>query len=117
MASALNAKLGTTTYYATAAPTLSTLKSKVQFDIYYGYPMAANVVEVANGYHLPGHPSSQTIYHWVAIKGYSTNADNTTIADPAANGTGISWGASVPAYSTISTDSLQGLTSSRGIIN
>jgi hypothetical protein len=75
------------------------LKQDLVFDIDRGWAIVANVV---SGWRPPGYPSG-TIYHYVAVVGYSDNGDSALIADPAGAGAGgSSWG-NVPKTYTIST--------------
>ncbi len=107
MGPTLNAWAGQSFYAAQYAPSLSTYIADVTVDIYLGWPVAASVVEEANNpVHLVGHPTNQTIYHWVAIKGYNTNGNNTTYVDSVHGTTFWSWSASVPAQGTITSNNM-----------
>ncbi|PWK16459.1 C39 family peptidase [Tumebacillus permanentifrigoris] len=106
-------------YAAEASPSAATFKSDVTYTIDKGYPVSADVVENANGTHLVGHPTNLTIYHWIAIDGYSASGDNTQYADSASGGQGFStaWNtASIPTKSTLNSSTIAGMTSGRGII-
>jgi hypothetical protein len=107
MGPSLNAWAGQSFYAAQYAPSLTTYIADVTVDIYLGWPVAANVVEEANNtVHLVGHPTNQTIYHWVAIKGYNTNGNNTTYVDSVHGTTFWSWSPNVPAQSTIPSNNM-----------
>jgi hypothetical protein len=62
-----------------------------------GFPLAADIEEVQNGLHLPNHPASLEIQHWIALYGYSSSGTYTSYVDPVA-GSALNWG--VSAYNT-----------------
>lgn len=64
--------------------------------------------------HLPGYPN-QSIGHWIGVYGYSNNADQVAVFDPAKSSV-ISWSGSISAKYTISTDKLAAFASARGIV-
>ncbi len=104
----LNSVLGTTWYErkpVSDPPTQAQrdlLKKDIVFDVDRGYALVANVV---SGWRPPGYPSG-TIYHYVAVVGYTADGANAVIADPAGAGAGgSSWG-NVPKSYTISTQDL-----------
>jgi hypothetical protein len=117
MAATFNYYLGATTYYALSNPTVEQLKSELQFDIYYGYPMAADVGELKGLDHLEGHPVTQEIWHWVAIDGYSNNGDYLEYVDPASKAPSLNWGQNVPPRTTMATTKFQSMAVHRGIIH
>jgi hypothetical protein len=78
------------------------LKQDILFDIDRGWAIVANVV---SGWRPPGYPGG-TIYHYVAVVGYSNNGDSAVIADPAGAGAGGSTWGNVPKTYTISTYNL-----------
>lgn len=78
-------------------------ESYLIFDVDHGHPLAIDVKEVANaGYHLPGHPVSRNIGHWVAASGYSQSGDLTYYADSVygVSTNVISWADDVPSASS-----------------
>jgi Peptidase_C39 like family len=75
------------------------LKQDLVYDIDRGWAIVANVV---SGWRPPGYPSG-TIYHYVAVVGYSNSGDSAVIADPAGAGAGGSRWVNVPKTYTIST--------------
>lgn len=62
-----------------------------------GWPLVADAVEnyENSGYRLIGHPTDRVIYHWVAVRGYSTWGDNTHYVDSAYQGVGLGEGFNV----------------------
>ena len=92
-----------------SADQLATYKRDLQGDIGVGEGLVGNVVEVAGGPHLPGHPTNETIYHYIAIDGYSGSGATTHYADPASS----VW-SSVPKYSNISSSTMVILLGERG---
>lgn len=63
----------------------STYSNDLVQDMAFGQPIAGNVVEYANQVHLWGHPQGYTIYHWIAIYGYTNYGNDTSYADSVAN--------------------------------
>jgi hypothetical protein len=120
MQTTLNRWLGTSWYIPAGAPSLSAYENDLVVDVDHGYAFAANVVEMAGGTHLPGHPVSKTIYHWVAPYGYSSSdgitANTTSYADPAGQSTAVSWGMGVYAYNNVASSTMKYLVGQRGII-
>jgi hypothetical protein len=98
MQAALNSYLGPHgAYYAPQAlsqsPTSSqksTFRSRVVSNAHNGWGIAGDAEEEVGSPHLVGHPS-QLIYHWFAIRGYSSYGVNTNYMDPAASPY-VSWG-------------------------
>ncbi len=105
---AMNSILGTTWYErkpVSDPPTQAQrdlLKQDIVYDIDRGYAIVANVV---SGWRPPGYPSG-TIYHYVAVVGYTADGANAVIADPAGAGAGGSGWVNVPKSYTISTQDL-----------
>jgi hypothetical protein len=67
-------------------------------------------------YHLVGHPSDRTIFHWFDIRGYYTSGANTLYEDSVHGATSVSWYASVPAYSTLSSNAIVHIVGGRGYV-
>jgi len=67
-------------------------------------------------YHLVGHPSDRTIFHWFDIRGYNTSGANTLYEDSVHNATSVSWYAGVPAYSTLSSTAIVHIVGGRGYV-
>jgi hypothetical protein len=117
MQNCLNYHLESTWYYPLSAPNLSNLKSYVQTDVDCGYSVAANVVEMAYGLHLPDHPGNITIYHWVAIDGYKDSGDNLHYAESVYGASSVNWYQNVTyAYYYFPASNFVTLLSDRGII-
>jgi hypothetical protein len=102
-------------YIPTHAPG-SSYQSYLKADISGGHAVADNVVEPANGPHLPGHPVSKTIYHWVAGYGYSNYGGSSYIADPAGQSSAVSWGSGVQRTYSVSSNLMVQLDSSHGMV-
>lgn len=106
-------------YAAEPAPSAATFINDVTYTLDKGYPVAADMVENQNDTHLVGHPYNLTIYHWIALDGYTSSGSNTEYADSASGGSGFSsaWNtASIPTKSTLSSSTLAYMASGRGII-
>jgi hypothetical protein len=98
--------------------TNTTYEADLTTDIYLGWPIAGNTVEIANqGPHLIGHPSNLGLNHWIAIYGYTSNGAYTKYADSIAGDAWIwSWAANVPAYSTYDSPDMTTLLNGRGFV-
>jgi hypothetical protein len=96
----------------------ATWQADLGFDIDNGWAIAGNIVEYANrDPHLVGHPRTVTIYHWIAIFGYSSSGSDTTYADSVHGDTQFwTWARNVPATSTISSSSMTTLLNQRGFV-
>lgn len=92
------------------------VKYNVVYDIDRDYGIAANAWQVPGGPHLTGHPSNQTIFHWVAVDGYEGNGNSIHYADSVAGASSISWSASVPQYSSINYTTFATIMDGRGFI-
>ena len=77
-----------------------------------GWPLIGDAYEVVGGLHLVGHPDSN-IFHWFDIRGYANSGADTLYEDSVA-GSSITWAANVPAYSTISSDTVVSIMGGRG---
>lgn len=123
MAPTLNAWLHTSYYVAQPGSgvgggfSTKTWELDLRSDIDGGWSIAGNVVESAGGPHLVGHPTNETIYHWIAVMGYTNYGDYTTYVDSVHGDTQFwSWAANVPAQSTIDSGSLTTMLNGRGYI-
>jgi hypothetical protein len=67
-------------------------------------------------YHLVGHPTDRTIYHWFEIRGYQSSGASTMYEDSVHGSSSIGWSASVPAYSTLPSNQISSIVSGRGYI-
>lgn len=70
-------------YVDDGAPSATEFKSHLVYDADNNYPLGADTVEMAGGVHYNGHPSNQTIGHWIVGKGYYNYGDGSYFADPA----------------------------------
>jgi hypothetical protein len=88
----------------------------------FGQPIAGNTVEYwGSGVYLTGHtyfPQSDfPLYHWIAIRGYTNNGQDTAYADSISGDTQFwPWATStnIPPYSTISSSSMYTLLTTMG---
>jgi hypothetical protein len=118
MASTLNAMQGNL-YYAplNGGFSTSTYSNDLVQDMAFGQPIAGNVVENAGGVHLRGHPQGYTIYHWIAIYGYTNYGNDTSYADSVANAPSIWFYQSVVPYNSgYSNGDMTTLLSGRGMV-
>ena len=67
-------------------------------------------------YHLVGHPTNRTIYHWFEIRGYQNSGASTMYEDSVHGATSIGWSPNVPAYSTLSSTAIVSIVSGRGYV-
>jgi hypothetical protein len=67
-------------------------------------------------YHLVGHPTDRTIFHWFEIRGYQNSGASTMYEDSVHGATSIGWSPTVPAYSTLSTTAIVSIVSGRGYV-
>jgi len=63
-------------------PSVSYFTNALTLDVDRGYPFGADTVEVAGGVHYNGHPTNQTIGHWIVAHGYFGGGTSTRFADP-----------------------------------
>ncbi len=92
-------------------------KNALSIDIDRGWAPVGNTVEYSgSNLHLNGHPTSMTIYHWIAFFGYSSSGASSSYADSIANTTFWSWAPNVPAYSSFSSSSMTTLLNGRGFV-
>ncbi|TML76809.1 MAG: hypothetical protein E6G12_06220 [Actinobacteria bacterium] len=69
-----------------------------------------------SSYHLVGHPSDHTIFHWFEIRGYYGSGGNTLYEDSVHGATSIAWSGNVPAYSNLPSYEIVSIVSGRGYI-
>ena len=80
-------------------------------------PLIGDAWETANSaYHLVGHPTDRTIFHWFDIRGFTSTGGNTLYEDSVHNATSVSWYASVPAYSTQLSNQIVTIVGGRGYV-
>lgn len=123
MGPTLNALTGSSFYIAVNGYdvggniTLTTWESNLQQDINQGWALAGNTVENANSSpHLPGHPSNLTIYHWIAVYGYSNFGATTYYADSISGTNFWSWSPNVARYNSFASSNMVILLNHRGYI-
>ncbi len=94
---------------------VTSYENNLASDITEGYPVVGDAYEVAGSpYHLPGHPISETIYHWFMIYGFFDYANYTAYEDSATNMNVYGW--SVQPYNTISSSTLVVILGGRGYV-
>jgi hypothetical protein len=98
--------------------TVSTYESDLETDIYgVGAPLVGDAWETqSSDYHLVGHPTDRTIFHWFEIRGYESSGGSTMYEDSVHNATSVSWYAGVPAYSTLPSRQIVSIVSGRGYV-
>jgi hypothetical protein len=79
----VNRWLGASYYQQVDSPSAATVKSALRSSIgSSGRPVAADTVEFAGGAHYNGHPTNQTIGHWIVAYGYSNDGASVKFLDP-----------------------------------
>jgi hypothetical protein len=113
----------TRNYYvpqSVASPTasaISTYQKDLEMDIWaLRVALIGDAWEVPNGPHLVGHPPNREIFHWFEIRGYQNSGASTMYEDSVHNATSVTWYASVPAYSTLSSNTIVTIISGRGYV-
>ena len=93
-----------------------TYESDLVADINHGRgaPLAGDAYEVPGGPHLVGHPVGSTIFHWFDIRGYQNYGATTDYEDSVHGASSIGWGASVPAYSSLTSSAIMNIAGARG---
>jgi len=103
-----------------ASPTanaINTYESDLEMDIWaLQVPLIGDAWEVPNGPHLVGHPPDREIFHWFEIRGYQGSGGSTMYEDSVHNAASVTWHASVPAYSTLSSSTIATIISGRGYV-
>jgi len=96
---------------------ISTYELDLEQDIYaVRAPVVGDAWEVPSGYHLNGHPTDRTIFHWFEIRGYYGSGDTTLYEDSVHGATSISWSGSVPAYSSLPSYKIVSILGGRGYV-
>lgn len=79
----VNRWLGRSLYQQVDSPSASTVRSALRTSIgTNGDPVAADTVEFAGGLHYNGHPTNQTIGHWILAYAYSDSGASVRFLDP-----------------------------------
>jgi hypothetical protein len=80
-------------------------------------PVVGNAWETPySSYHLSGHPSDRTIFHWFEIRGYYGSGGYTLYEDSVHGASSVSWSAGVPAYSSQPSFQIATIVSGRGYV-
>ena len=100
------------------ASAIDTYENYLEADIYgVGAPLIGDAWETRySTYHLVGHPTDRTIFHWFEIRGYQSYGAATMYEDSVHNASSVSWAASVPAYSTLPSEQIVSIVSGRGYV-
>jgi hypothetical protein len=78
------------------SPSATDVSIALTFDIYHQtMSFGADTVELAGGVHYNGHPSNQTIGHWVTAYAHSSSGATGSWADPSTT----VWAAPSPKFS------------------
>jgi hypothetical protein len=106
---------------AVSSPTstaTNTFEHDLELDISaVGAPLIGDAWETRySDYHLVGHPTDRTIFHWFEIRGYQSYGAATMYEDSVHNAKSVSWSASVPAYSTLPSQQIVSIISGRGYV-
>jgi hypothetical protein len=97
---------------------ISTYEADLESDIYgWGAPLIGDAWETKySDYHLVGHPTDRTIFHWFEIRGFQNYGAATMYEDSVHNASSISWSAGVPAYSTLQNAQIVSIVAGRGYV-
>jgi hypothetical protein len=97
---------------------ISTYESDLGSDIFVvRAPLIGDAWETRySDYHLVGHPTDRTIFHWFEIRGYESYGAATMYEDSVHNASSVSWSAGVPAYSTLPSEQIVSIVSGRGYV-
>ncbi|GAA3521666.1 C39 family peptidase [Actinocatenispora rupis] len=102
--------------YDPTAKEKSAYRTRLVTDIDNGWDMVGDAWEAPGGPHLVGHPGNQEIFHWFTIRGYSSSGAYTQYQDSVHGASSISWSSGVPAYSTMSSDTITTINGGRGYV-
>lgn len=99
-----------------SANAINRYETDLQMDIWaLRVPLIGDAWETKySEYHLVGHPTDRTIFHWFEIRGYQGYGAMTMYEDSVHDAKTVSWYASVPAYSTMSSSAVTSIISGRG---
>jgi hypothetical protein len=97
---------------------IDTYANDLEADIFaFGAPLIGDAWETRYSiYHLVGHPTDRTIFHWFEIRGYQSFCATTMYEDSVHNASSISWAGSVPAYSTLPSEQIVSIVAGRGYV-
>jgi hypothetical protein len=101
-----------------SASAISTYANDLELDVYaLRAPLVGDAWETKySEYHLVGHPTDRTIFHWFEIRGYQGNGATTMYEDSVHDARSVSWSAGVPAYSTLSSAAIVSIVAGRGYV-
>ncbi|HEY3504169.1 MAG TPA: C39 family peptidase [Actinocatenispora sp.] len=102
--------------YDPTAKEKSAYRTRLVTDVDNGWDMVGDAWEAPGGPHLVGHPGNQEIFHWFTIRGYSSSGAYTQYQDSVHGASSISWASGVPAYSTMSSDTITTINGGRGYV-
>lgn len=91
-------------------------RTRLVADIDRGWDLVGNAWEVPGGPHLVGHPGNQEIFHYFTIRGYTRSGTDTRYQDSVHGASSISWSSGVPAYSTMSSNTIAVIVGGRGYV-
>lgn len=105
-------------YVASATSSaITTYENDLMYDIsVIRAPVIGDAWETSTGYHLIGHPTDHTIFHWFEIRGYFGTGASTLYEDSVHGATSISWSGSVPAYSNLPSSQIVSIVGGRGYV-
>jgi hypothetical protein len=97
---------------------INTYENDLKADIYgLRVPLIGDAWETKySTYHLVGHPTDRTIFHWFEIRGYQSSGAATMYEDSVHGASSIGWSGSVPAYSTLPSTQIVSIVSGRGYV-
>lgn len=103
--------------YGSATSTVVTnFETRVMADISANDPVIGDAYEtIQSAYHLAGHPTNFTIYHWYTMYGYSHSAAYIGYED-SAHSSKVSWGNGVPEYTSFPSYKLATINAGRGYV-
>lgn len=78
-------------YVILASPSNSDFRAALRSDIDDFMPFGVSTLELFNQNHYNGHPTNQTIGHWLVAQGYDDGLDTTSFDDPAAQSDALGW--------------------------
>ncbi|MGA8117094.1 MAG: hypothetical protein WCA46_25955, partial [Actinocatenispora sp.] len=102
--------------YSPTRAEMRTYRARLVTDIDGGWDLVGNAWEVPGGPHLVGHPGNQEVFHFFTVRGYTDSGANTQYQDSVHGAGSVSWASGVPAYSTISSDTLTVINGGRGYV-
>jgi hypothetical protein len=96
---------------------ISDLQRRVAYDVWVGDALVNDAWETpTSAYHLVGHPKTSTIFHWFTTYAYSSSGAVISYEDSASGGAGVSFAASVPKYSSLSSTAIAHIVGGRGYV-